>query len=470
MKKLAILMGAMALMAGFTACNNNGDDIDWDNMLEESFYITGEAVGLEGVQKVGMMAKGFNENGKKDRNGMYEKYVWLEANKPFELVHYEGQKAIRYGAELNEFNLTGLQDNPTDITPLRGTLIVGEAAPTLSVAETGMYHVFLDLNTENDLDARYIVVAPAKWGIRGGMNSWGTPTYAEAVVDGNVITYTWNDVMISSDKTYKFIHCDGWKINMNDAGTVKVETSFGAEDNETLGYVAEQYNLKVDRRGYYKIVLRYQMNGGAHSNSFTYTCERLRDLDVNYPEYLYMQDGGKWINMIPVNGKAGHFWAIRYLEANKGILFNAEPELDGNQYAQLGTATGYTVTDNKAVVAESKLSMIYVNYDEGSQSITIEPAAVYGMGDAFGSWDAKTYPATLSDDGKTVSITTTATGNLRLYAEFSGGLSDWWTREFMIYDGKIVYRGDGGDLKPDVAVTTGKVVTLDFTAGTGSIR
>jgi hypothetical protein len=47
--------------------------------------------------------------------------------------------------------------------------------------------------------------------------------------------------------------------------------------------------------------------------------------------------------------------------------------------------------------------------------------------------------------------------------------ADWWRTEYIVLDGKIVYRGNGND-QERVAVTAGQTVTLDFNAGTGSIK
>ena len=92
-------------------------------------------------------------------------------------------------------------------------------------------------------------------------------------------------------------------------------------------------------------------------------------------------------------------------------------------------------------------------------------------------------------DGK-VSATVAADGDLRMYAassiatsdwwtrEFiildgkmasSIATSDWWTREFIVLDGKIAYRGNGGD-QERVSVKAGQKVTLDFNAGIGVIE
>lgn len=70
---------------------------------------------------------------------------------------------------------------------------------------------------------------------------------------------------------------------------------------------------------------------------------------------------------------------------------------------------------------------------------------------------------------KTMSIKAQNSDELRLYAGSSAATTDWWTREFIILNGKIAYRGNGGD-QERVRVTAGNTITLDFKAGTGTIQ
>jgi hypothetical protein len=74
-------------------------------------------------------------------------------------------------------------------------------------------------------------------------------------------------------------------------------------------------------------------------------------------------------------------------------------------------------------------------------------------------------------EGKTLKATLAAAGELRMYVASAISTSDWWTREFIILDGKIDYRGDdeGQGDQARVSVLAGQTVTLDFNAGTGSI-
>lgn len=194
------------------------------------------------------------------------------------------------------------------------------------------------------------------------------------------------------------------------------------------------------------------------------------------PENIYMigEEFGNWtwsdpgiVTMIPVNGKAGEFWAVRYISAGKGFKWSPNKEFKGD-FSKLGDATnGYILVDGNAQVAADGMYMIYIDYL--NEKITIEPAGVYGMGGCFGGWEAQAYPFAVS--GKKMTRTTTAEDNLRIYAwtAASSAGGDWWRMEFILRDGVIEYRGNGGD-QASVSVAAGKTITLDFNAGTGTIN
>ena len=91
------------------------------------------------------------------------------------------------------------------------------------------------------------------------------------------------------------------------------------------------------------------------------------------------------------------------------------------------------------------------------------------MGDCFGGWNAGQYPFVA--DGNVMKLTTTNAGELRIYANASaaGVGGDWWRMEFVILDGKIAYRGNGGD-QTRATVAAGKTVSLNFNNNTGTIQ
>ena len=171
--------------------------------------------------------------------------------------------------------------------------------------------------------------------------------------------------------------------------------------------------------------------------------------------------------MTPVHSHPGAFWAIRYMTTTTEFKFCAKKEWNGD-FTGLTTNTGFETPGNNKVTADG-MYMIYVDLE--NDAITVEPANVYGMGDVYGGWDAAKAENLFTLDGTTLTSTAPTAGHIRMYAAAPTGVEgvDWWQMEFNVFDGKIEYRGGGGD-QAAVAVTAGQKVTLNFNAGTGSIQ
>jgi hypothetical protein len=195
-----------------------------------------------------------------------------------------------------------------------------------------------------------------------------------------------------------------------------------------------------------------------------------------YPDNVYMigKEFGDWnwsdagiVEMTPINGVPGKFWAVRYFaDPDNGFKWCNVKEWKG-EFFTLGTDVGFTTHDGNAFVAAAGFYIIVVDYT--NNTISIEPAQVYGMGDCFGGWNSGQYPFVA--DGNVMKLTTTNAGELRIYANATaaGVGGDWWRMEFVILNGKIAYRGNGGDQERAV-VAAGKVVKLNFNNGTGTIE
>ena len=483
MKKFFYILSAMALMAGFTACDNENDNggINLDDIVLDGFYVYGEATGSDKVLAENAMAASSNEVENKVRSGMYEKYIWLEANKDFSLIENKAGEKLYYGANLTEVNYgydendescKNYADNPNMLIQ-QGLLVIGQDAPAMQVKETGLYHIVLDNNANGDLkEGAQIIVQKADWGVRGGMNGWGF-TKGEVKNDNGVITYTFKDQKLAANGEFKFASCHGWKINLDADGIVKAEVSLGLDDEGKLNNNANN-NIKVEKAGLYDIVLTYTCKAGALADSFTYTATLTQESTTPTTMHIIGNDFGNWdwnaasvVSMNPVHSHEGHFWAIRYMTTTTEFKFCAEKAWNGD-FAKLETNSGF-VTPNNSMVEADGLYLIYVDLE--NSKVVVEPAKVYGIGDAFGGWDTlkEANLFAVAADG-TASISTPAAGNLRMYAAYSGAeAGNWWQMEFNIYDGKIVYRAGGGDQEA-VAVTAGQTVTLDFNKEAGSIQ
>ena len=477
MKKLSSFLCGLAVVGMmFTSCDGGTTGGGTVTIVEDGFYVVGEASAIASLEaegaEVAIMANGTNENASNAaREGMYEKYIALEGGKPFQLVLKEGATETVYGAELAEVALSG--NEQPNITVQRGKMVENT---TMQVKESGLYHIVLDLNLDGSLEDKLILVAPVEWGVRGGMNGWGFTAGTRSEFNKTTMTYTWTDQELSAGGKFKFAYGGGWKIELNaladatdanDARYIKANTNLG--ENALPGGA----DIAVEGAGTYTITLTYNLAQGAIANSYKYEIKMTAASALPSEMYMIGDAIGGWdwagdyiVSMTPVHSAEGAFWTIKPLEAGKPFKFCPVKDWNGD-FTGLGEDSGYVVADGNCSVEADGIYMIYV--DVKNKKLVVEPAAVYGIGDCFGGWDAKMEAAKFAVEGQSLKVTVPADGNLRMYAESSAATTDWWTREFNVFDGKIEFRGKGDD-QAAVAVTAGQVVTLNFADNTATIQ
>ena len=480
MKKFGIFAAALFAAVAFTSCEPKpGPTPDIDNLVEDGFYAVGEACPIKDVNAsnavLAQMAQGINEVlmdqqklpwEQAKRDGMWEKFIYLEGGKDFELILKEGENSTIYGANLA---LDTINTDKGEQEHLKGSLVIGQK---MKVEKSGLYHIVLDLNKDGALDLtgkEQIIVVPVDWAVTVSNNDVQA-TNVE-VKSATEIVWKWDAVVIKPSDWFKFKDFGtGWKIQLDDAGAVKAHTNMGTDENGKL--INGTGNLPaVEKYGKYAITLTYNLAKGQVGNSYAYTIVLVEELVPEYPETMYMigAEFGSWdwasdgiVSMTPVHSHDGMFWCTRQITAAQGFKFCSVREWNGD-FATLGNSE-VTVEGGNLVVAETGLYTVVV--DLAGNKVSVKKAEVYGMGDVFGGWDAGKYPFTINADG-TASITAPNAGEVRMYTAVEG--ADWWQTEYIVLDGKIEYRGKGED-QTRVAVTAGQVVTLNFNAGTGSIQ
>lgn len=212
------------------------------------------------------------------------------------------------------------------------------------------------------------------------------------------------------------------------------------------------------------------------------------------PEKLYLVgdfNGWDWnssLEMVPVNGATNVFWHMVYIN-DKGVKFNMARAWDGNEKGFEGinisgdlageiiNEGGNIASSNPGwylmVVATSVVGRDIV-YD-----VQFNKPEVYLMGTCIGDAaytelnpDAL-FTVPTAADGEFVSpaFTTACPGGdgdgVRAYVKIPG--YDWWKSEFIVFDEKILYRGNGGD-QARVAGEVGAKLYLNFGAETGKIK
>lgn len=258
LKNFGLLAGVFALILGtFSAC----DEKDPDVIVEDGFYITGEATGATALSVDYRMATGNNEaDDNKARAGLYEKYVALEANKDFTLLLKEGAVETKYSAVLSEVVLNGENEQPS-LTLLKGTLVSGTATTPMKVTKSGLYHVVLDLNTNGDLANPVILVAPVEWGVRGVNGDWSWKKLKASAFNRTTITFD-TTFATTSTGNFKFAYGGGWKIQLDDAGSVKVNTNLGLDMVQGAGDIPMPKGTNINLK------LIWTLAGGELSKSY----------------------------------------------------------------------------------------------------------------------------------------------------------------------------------------------------------
>ena len=208
-------------------------------------------------------------------------------------------------------------------------------------------------------------------------------------------------------------------------------------------------------------------------NNWTYTINEVKpDLFLTGSNYDW---GGKWLQLVPFNKSEEDFWTIIYL--HEGEQFKFAPQAGwGDDFGYTGTTindvAGANITsssDGNLVVGKAGWYRLKVQ-NGSTKALTVLQPNVYLIGDAAGEWniaDSHKFTVPTTEDGVFESPAFAADAELRMCVSVDG--FEWWQSEFMVFDGKIEYRGRGID-QNRVNVKAGQKVTLNFTAGTGEIK
>lgn len=197
-----------------------------------------------------------------------------------------------------------------------------------------------------------------------------------------------------------------------------------------------------------------------------------------------------WVPLAPVNGYEGYSWIVIYLHegeefkfapqqgwggdfgmdyGNTSIIDNAGMNPSGDNNIKVGNAGWYLIT-------------VYNPAEGGQRTIVFDKPNVYLVGDGSTvGWkdgnlvcdETGLFTVPTTETGKFVSPAFTKDADARmcvLLNDVNGSAIDWWRTEFVVRDGQIVYRGNGGDQYPRVSVGAGKKCYLDFTKGIGSYK
>lgn len=274
---------------------------------------------------------------------------------------------------------------------------------------------------------------------------------------------------------YIFKMIDGEKLSLRDSetenyniSTIYTGTAAAERTNqldETFQPLTNQsaVKLKFPLKGKYSVKIQYSVLTG----KFTARMGGKGVEVTGMSNDLYMggSNFGAWnsndvVKMAPVGAVGnGEFWHLCYLKAGQSVEWSTSK--DGSQLlSSWQTTQGVEMTsDGKATVKTSALYLVYANLDR--KLIAFETPQVYASGAALGDNEKP-----LEINGSNMSIETTETGNLNIFATSNQNARNWSTMQMTVRNGKIVYPGTSVDQMPGLPVSKGTTVTLDVANNT----
>ncbi len=490
---LSMILG-VAIIFGASSCKEDEPDIPSGGdgiAVADGFYITQEGVeplSTSQLKSALVDAEGFSAMA---REGFVQGYVYLTTGS-YNVVEIVSKAIVNtYGGTLINVSGDAVHNKECDADNSAYSLVGAVAdGSAFSVSTEGLYVVAYDATTNeivfDQIETAGIIGAatPGGWS-----NDTGLTTSSTIAADG--ATWTLEGVTIDVGEM-KFRYNCRWAIDrridntqpFDNANGYSFFTNYGGTlDNLLAGN--EGANIQMTEYAVYTVVFNWAPGTGV---SATVTKTGEAEPKAEYSETMFMVgDGlngwgletGEGIAMNPVHSNPHLFWGIAWVQATGGFKFAPE-ELWAGDFGKSGDATDGVYAkggDNIPVPGTAGYYMIVVNLDPAAETIEINKPLIYGIGDAFGSWDAagNLFTEDLANEVMT-SPAFTADATMRMYTSATtftpvgdGPAVDWWQAEFTVLEGKIEYRTTGGD-QAAAPVTAGQTVSLKFADGTGSVQ
>lgn len=500
MKKFNRLMAFMLalVMLGFaTSCDDDeptiGGGDGGDLLLADGFYLAKDGEDPSSDAQLRTATVDAPSFGAMDREGFVQGYMYLTAGS-YTLVEVVDKEVVTsIGGELSTVSGEDVRNPECDADNSSYSLVSAAAdGASFAVAADGLYVVAYDSDMSEIVFDQMTSVSIIGAATPGG---WSADTELTGTVSAEGGSWSVEGVTLDEGEMKFRFNCR-WAIDRRIDNTLDFAndngysffTNYGnAIDNLLPGN--EGANIQLTEYAEYTVSFSWTP-GDIPTATVTKTGEA--EPKPEYPEELYMVGAtiGGWdwaangVQLIPVHSNPHLFWAIVWMEngaTDPGIKFAPQADWIGD-FGVSGDATNGVYakgSDNVPEPATSGYYMVVVNLETGAETIEVNEPLVYGIGDVFGAWDAATpdYLFTVDNVNKVIKFDNLAnSGNIRMHTTAStftpvgdGPAVEWWQAEFNIIDGKIEYRAGGGD-QAAVAVTAGQNVSLDFSAGTGTIQ
>lgn len=453
---------AMLFVLSAVACSENNIAYDEVINVPEGIYLSGSSSEFSLPIETGRLKAAETDN-----DNMLSIRAWLKKDGRFQIsfVDTDGQpQTYGMGSKLELLNA-----HATAYSLTQG----GEG---FTVPTEGLYQVVVNKARKE------LTIIPIQFTMHGdnALTDEGNNDVPLSDVTYDRLTHvvTWCNVDSTKQLLpgkYIFKMNDGEKLSLRDSetenyniSTIYTGTAAAERTNqldETFQPLTNQsaVKLKFPLKGQYSVKIQYSVLTG----KFTARMGGKGVEVTGMSDDLYMggTNFGAWnsndvVKMAPVGAVGnGEFWHLGYLKAGQTVEWSTSK--DGTQLlSSWQTTQGVELNgEGKATVKETGLYLIYANLDR--KSIAFETPMVYASGAALGDNEKP-----LEINGSNLSVETTETGNLNIFATSNQNARNWSTMQMTVRNGKLVYPGTAIDEMPSLPVSKGTTVTLDVANNT----
>lgn len=462
---------------------NCSDNENWTIVedIQQGIYITGTATVYSGeapAAALGLIT--LDHATVKERDELVGIYTWLKADGEFTISIAPAPNEVTgygNGGEIKQTAAISVYSLEQNGTPFK-------------VNSDGFYYVIV--NTElNEIN-----ILPVNYGVIGAATpkGWDGETALAAPSFNDRTTVTWKGNVNMTSGGYKFRYSGDWgqQISVTDGDPAKIFTDLGNLENAgplSAGGMTQVRpggpDFETNVGGEFEFTIQYDLRTRVFNATYKLLGEAV--IPPEYPDAMYLVGEATaygWdtpgtvadAEMHKVAENPGLYWKILSLEGGKGFKISnanwADPNLGFGEMDSFDP-DGVAVSDDggNLTIATSGIYTVVVDLREDETKLSIVPAKVYGMGNAFGGWgeDQESNLFTVNNTSKTlISPALPADGDIRMYVSHEW-IPSWWQAEFNVYGTDIIYRNEGGDQEA-VPGTTGQVITLHFDDNTGSIE
>lgn len=479
MKKILLYTGLFLFILGFTACDE--DFKDWaepqSNSPEEAtgakkaIFTAGKDAVVIVDTAVGDSVELANVSSSSAEEGSELVFSSVTVNEKYSLP-FSGNKGVLKVAIEDIDSITQLaylsrasveRELRLDLKATEKT-VSGEGL--LLTGESVMVKLTPATTPEVDPNGYYIVGDITEW------NATGAKPMIQDAEDENLFTF---DIELTEGgKNFKIFPASAITTDVNWS---KALGSKENEDDSSEGFI---YWQEENEAGAIQIA-----NGGKIRITFDAFNYRYTVKDTSAPDEIYMTGsaydwGGQWKPFTAVHSEKGAFWSIAYFSVDEEVKFAPQPSWGGDfGYSETSISqesidrAGLVNSGGNIKITKEGWYIVSVSVIGDDKVVEFYEPKVYLIGETTqGGWDAQLTENDLfvvpsGADGEFVSPGFAKDAELRICISITG--KDWWRTEFIILDGSIAFRGNGGD-QERVNVTAGQKAYLKFKDGTGRIE